>query len=62
MLSIIFEVHVLRPEAAMGIGKDLKSKAKQTRKEGVFTLKLDEGISLANVVRLRSGYVPGRQP
>ena len=31
----------------MGVGKDLKEKARMTREDGVFTLKLDEGISLA---------------
>ena len=31
----------------MAISKDLKDKAQKTREDGVFTLKLDEGVSLA---------------
>jgi hypothetical protein len=30
--------------------RDLKERAKQTREDGVFTLKLDEGVSLAMLV------------
>ena len=42
----------------MAISKDLKDKAQKTREDGVFTLKLDEGVSLAMLVSFASGYVP----
>src|SRR5262245_22987893 len=35
---------------AMAISKDLKDRAQKTREDGVFTLKLDEGVSLATLV------------
>src|SRR5215470_11208598 len=35
---------------AMPISKDLKDKVQKTREDGVFTLKLDEGVSLATLV------------
>jgi hypothetical protein len=34
----------------MAIPKDLKKRSKQTREDGVFRLKLDEGVSLAMLV------------
>jgi hypothetical protein len=34
----------------MAISKDLKNRAQKTREDGVFTLKLDEGFSLATLV------------
>ena len=34
----------------MAISKDLKDRAQKTREDGVFTLKLDEGVSLAMLV------------
>ena len=34
----------------MTISKDLKKRAQKTREDGVFTLKLDEGVSLAMLV------------
>ena len=41
----------------MSISKELKDRAQKTREDGVFTLKLDEGVSLAML--LCSGYVSG---
>jgi len=35
---------------AVTINKDLKERAQKTREDGVFTLKLDEGVSLAMLV------------
>jgi len=32
------------------MNKDLKERAQKTREDGVFTLKLDEGVSLAMLV------------
>jgi hypothetical protein len=43
----------------MGIGKRLKEKAKLTREEGVFTLQLDEGISLAVLSAFAQDMFPG---
>ena len=34
----------------MAISKDLKDRAQKTREDGVCTLKLDEGVSLAMLV------------
>ena len=46
----------------MGIGKNLKTKAKHTREDGVFTLKLDEGISLAMLSSFAQDMFPGVSP
>jgi hypothetical protein len=43
----------------MAISMRLKRKAKQTREEGVFTLKLDEGISLAQLSEFAQDKFPG---
>jgi hypothetical protein len=43
----------------MPISNDLKEKVQMTRVDGVFTLKLDEGVSLGGVGELCPGYVPG---
>ena len=43
----------------MAIPKDLKERAQLTRVEGVFTLKLDEGISLAMLVEFAQDMFPG---
>ena len=43
----------------MGIDKDLKTKAMHTREDGVFTLKLDEGISLAKLSSFAQDMFPG---
>jgi hypothetical protein len=43
-------------EVNHGHTKDVKERARLTRVEGVFTLKLDEGVSLAMlVVSVRGG-------
>jgi len=34
----------------MAIPKDLKERARMTREDGVFVLKLDDGVSLAMLV------------
>jgi hypothetical protein len=48
------------PEVAtMGVSDDLKAKAKMTREDGVFTLKLDEGISLAQLSAFAQDMFPG---
>ena len=43
----------------MGISKDLKERAQKTREDGVFTLKLDEGVSLAMRVSFAQDMFPG---
>ena len=43
----------------MAIPKDLKERAQLTRAEGVFTLKLDEGVSLAMLVEFAQDMFPG---
>jgi hypothetical protein len=43
----------------MPISKDLKDKAQKTRQDGVFTLKLDEGVSLAMLVSFAKDMFPG---
>jgi hypothetical protein len=43
----------------MAIPKDLKERARLTRVEGVFTLKLDEGVSLARLVSFAQDMFPG---
>ena len=43
----------------MGISKDLKDKAQKTREDDVFTLKLDEGVSLAMLVSFARDMFPG---
>jgi len=43
----------------MGISKNLKARAKLTREDGVFTLKLDEGISLALLSSFAQDMFPG---
>jgi hypothetical protein len=43
----------------MAIPKDLKERARMTRKDGVFTLKLDEGVSLAILVSFAQDMFPG---
>jgi len=43
----------------MAISKKLKDKARMTREDGVFTLKLDEGISLALLMSFAQDMFPG---
>ena len=43
----------------MGISRDLKERARTTREDGVFTLKLDEGVSLAMLVSFAQDMFPG---
>jgi len=43
----------------MAISKDLKDRAQKTREDGVFTLKLDEGVSLAMLVSFAQDMFPG---
>ena len=43
----------------MAIPKDMKERAQLTRVEGVFTLKLDEGVSLAMLVEFAQDMFPG---
>jgi hypothetical protein len=44
----------------MAIPKYLKKRAKQPRADGVFTLKLDEGVSLAMLVEFAQDMFPDR--
>ena len=46
----------------MAISGDLKERAKKTREDGVFTLKLDEGVSLAMLVSFAQDMFPDRSP
>ena len=46
---------------AMAISRDLKERAQKTREDGVFTLKLDEGVSLAMLVSFAQDMFPGRE-
>ena len=46
----------------MGISKDLKDKAQKTREDDVFTLKLDEGVSLAMLVSFARDMFRGLAP
>jgi hypothetical protein len=43
----------------MAVPEDLKNKAKQTREEGVFTLQLDDGVSLAELCGFAQDMFPG---
>jgi hypothetical protein len=43
----------------MAISKDLKARAQKAREDGVFTLKLDEGVSLATLVSFAQDMLPG---
>jgi len=43
----------------MPISKDLRHKAHRTREDGVFTLKLDEGVSLKMLVSFAEDMFPG---
>ena len=43
----------------MLVSKDLKVKAQMTREDGVFTLKLDERVSLAMLLRFAQDMFPG---
>ena len=43
----------------MPISRDLKDRAQKTREGGVFTLKLDEGVSLAMLVEFAQDMFPG---
>jgi len=43
----------------MPVSKDLKVKAQMTREDGVFTLKLDEGVSLAMLLSFAQDMFPG---
>jgi hypothetical protein len=43
----------------MPISKDLKDRVQKTREDGVFTLKLDEGVSLAMLVSFAEDMFPG---
>jgi hypothetical protein len=44
----------------MAIPKDMKVRARMTREDGVFTLKLDEGVSLAMLVSFALDMFPDR--
>ena len=44
----------------MAISRDLKQRAKMTREDGVFTLKLDEGVSLAMLVSFAKQMFPDK--
>ena len=46
----------------MAISKDLKDGAQKTREDGVFTLKLDEGVSLAMLASFAQDMFPDRSP
>jgi len=46
-------------EVNLAIRKDMKERVQLTRVEGVFTLKLDEGISLALLVEFAQDMFPG---
>jgi hypothetical protein len=46
-------------EVNHGHTKDVKERARLTRVEGVFTLKLDEGVSLAMLVEFAQDMFPG---
>jgi hypothetical protein len=46
----------------MAISKDLKDREQKTREDGVFTLKLDEGVSLAMLVSFARNMFPDRSP
>lgn len=48
-----------KPEVTHAISKDLKDRAEQTREDAVFTLKLDEGVSLAELVSFAQDMFPG---
>jgi hypothetical protein len=43
----------------MAIAKDLRDKAKMTREDGVSTLKIDDGVSLAMLVSFAEDMFPG---
>jgi hypothetical protein len=43
----------------MAISKDLKDKAQKTREDGIFTLKLDEGVSLSMLVSFAQDMFSG---
>ena len=43
----------------MPINRNLKDRAQKTREDGVFTLKLDEGVSLAMLVSFAQDMFPG---
>ena len=43
----------------MAISRGLKKRAKMTREDGVFTLKLNEGVSLAMLVSFAQDMFPG---
>ena len=43
----------------MAIPEDLKERAQLSRGEGVFTLKLDEGVSLTLLVEFAQDMFPG---
>jgi hypothetical protein len=43
----------------MVISKKLKERAKMTREDGIFTLKLDEGVSLAMLASFAQDMFPG---
>jgi len=43
----------------MLVSKHLKVKTQMTREDGVFTLKLDEGVSLAMLLRFAQDMFPG---
>jgi hypothetical protein len=42
----------------MAISRDLKDKVQKTREDGVFTLKLDEGVSLAMLLSFAQDMFP----
>jgi hypothetical protein len=44
----------------MVIPKNLRERARMTREDGVFTLKLDEGVSLAMLVSFAQDMFPDR--
>jgi hypothetical protein len=49
----------VRRQRSMPLKRDLRDKAKMTREDGVFTLKLDEGVSHALLVSFAEDMFPG---
>ena len=44
----------------MAVSKDLKDGAQKAREDGVFTLKLDEGVSLSMLMSFAADMFPDR--
>ena len=50
---------VILRKSGLSPARRLKDKAQKTREDGVFTLKLDEGVSLAMLVSFAQDMIPG---